>query len=80
VQLNLHVPKDRERLLGRLDTAARRLGKPKNQFVLDALERFLDVEVGNSDRADGELRLPRLHLGDVKPWRREDLYLDREDR
>ncbi|TMC09932.1 MAG: hypothetical protein E6J41_09615 [Chloroflexi bacterium] len=79
MQLNLHVPKDRERLLGRLDAAARRLGKPKNQVVLDALERYLEAEIGGSDRGVGELRLPRLHLGDVRPWRRQDLYLDRED-
>jgi hypothetical protein len=77
VQLNLHVPKDRERLLGRLDSAARRLGKPKNQVVLDAIERYLEEQDGGS-RAAGGLVLPVLHLG-VRPFRRADAYLDDDE-
>ena len=78
MQLNLHVPKDRERLLGRLETTARRLGRPKNQVVLDAIERYLEEQDGGSGRA-GELQLPALHLGAMVPWRRADLYLDEEE-
>jgi hypothetical protein len=79
MQLNLHVPKDRERLLGRLDSAARRLGKPKNQVVLDAIERYLEEQDGGSRQATGELRLPALHLGPMKPWHRADLYVEEEE-
>jgi hypothetical protein len=77
VQLNLHVPKDRERLLGRLEAAARRLGRPKNQVVLDAIERYLEEEAGGARRPSGGLQLPKLHLGNAAPWERADLY-DRE--
>lgn len=76
MQLNLHVPKDRERLLGRLEVAARRLGRPKNQVVLDAIERYLEEQDGASARAKEPLNLPVLHLGVMTPFRRADLYLD----
>jgi hypothetical protein len=78
MQLNLHVPKDRERLLGRLESAARRLGRPKNQVVLDAIERYLEEQDGGSQRAKGELHLPALHLG-VRPFTRADIYDDEDD-
>jgi hypothetical protein len=78
MQLNLHVPKDRERLLGWLDSAARRLGRPKNQVVLDAIERYLEEHDGGSRRAKGGLVLPVLHLG-VRPFRRADAYLDDDE-
>jgi hypothetical protein len=78
MQLNLHVPKDRERLLGRLEVAARRLGRPKNQVVLDAIERYLEEQEGGPQGPDGGLSLPVLHLG-VKPFRRADIYEDEED-
>jgi hypothetical protein len=78
MQLNLHVPKDRERLLGRLDAAARRLGRPKNQVVLDAIERYLEDQESSS-RREGGLRLPVLHLGAVEPWVRADLYEDDDE-
>jgi len=78
MQLNLHVPKDRERLIGRLEVAARRLGRPKNQVVLDAIERYLEEQGGGPQRPAGGLRLPVLRLG-VKPFRRADIYDDEED-
>jgi hypothetical protein len=78
MQLNLHVPKDRERLLGRLESAARRLGRPKNQVVLDAIERYLEEQDGGSQRTAGEFHLPALHLG-VRPFRRADVYLDDDE-
>jgi hypothetical protein len=78
MQLNLHVPKDRERLLGRLESASRRLGRPKNQVVLDAIERYLEEQDGGSQRAKGGLVLPVLHLG-VRPFRRADAYLDDDE-
>lgn len=75
MQLNLHVPKDRERLLGRLESAARRLGRPKNQVVLDAIERYLEEQESGTQHGGG-LRLPVLHLGVVQPFVRADLYED----
>jgi hypothetical protein len=78
MQLNLHVPKDRERLLGRLESTARRLGRPKNQVVLDAIERYLEEQEGGS-RQVGGLCLPVLHLGVVQPFVRADLYEDEDE-
>ena len=75
MQLNLHVPKDRERLLGRLESAARRLGRPKNQVVLDALERYLEEQDGGRSPVAGGL-IPVFHLGGVAPFERADLYDD----
>jgi hypothetical protein len=77
VQLNVHVPKERERLLGRLEGAARRLGKPKNQVVLDAIERYLADEEEGPGAAAGTVGIPVFHLGDVAPFTRADLYAER---
>lgn len=44
MQLNVYVPKDKEPLLGELDSAAKRTGRAKNELVLEALERFLREE------------------------------------
>ena len=74
MQLNLHVPKDRERLVARLEAAARRLDRPKNQVVLDAIERYLEETDGVEQRAAGEFRLPVFHMGGVYPFKRADLY------
>jgi hypothetical protein len=41
VQLNIYVPRDKEHLVLRLDEVAKALGRPKNEMVLEALERFL---------------------------------------
>jgi hypothetical protein len=76
MQLNLHVPKDRERLVGRLDAAARRLGRPKSQIVLDALERYLDADEGGPAWQIGQSVVPVFHLGEMPPFRRADLYDD----
>ena len=78
MQLNLHVPKDRERLVGRLESAARRLGRPKNQVVLDAIERYLEEQDRGSQGPEGGLVLPKLHLG-VRPFRRADIYADDDE-
>ena len=65
MQLNIYVPKERRRLLEELDSTARRTGRPKNDLVLEAVERFLD-----------ELR-PQwqvFHMGGVEVPSRADLY------
>ncbi len=41
VQLNIDIPHDKEHLVSRLDQVAKALGRPKNELVLEALERFL---------------------------------------
>ena len=43
MQLNIYVPQDMEHLVLRLDEVAKALGRPKNEMVLEALERFLAV-------------------------------------
>ncbi len=65
VQLNIYVPANREDVIARLEEASRRLGRPKNELVLQALEEFLKT-----------LRpeLPKYRLGPIKPWRRAELY------
>jgi hypothetical protein len=74
VQLNLHVPKDRELLVGRLESAAHQLGRPKNQIVLDAIERYL--EDGDDRRVVDHGGIPVFHMGTIAPFRRADLYAD----
>lgn len=76
MQLNLHVPKDRERLLGRLERAAHRLGRPKNQVVLDAIERYLEEDPGERRPKAEQSGLPVFHMGTIAPFRRADIYRD----
>jgi hypothetical protein len=76
VQLNVHVPREREALIARLDHAARRLGRPKNQVVLDAIERFLAASALEEGvgRIEG---IPTFHMGAGAPFTRGDVYADR---
>jgi len=65
MQLNIYVPKTRAGVLAELDRLSRETGRQKSELVLDALERYLS----------GKAReLGRYHLGEVKPWKRGDLY------
>jgi hypothetical protein len=41
VQLNVYLPKAKAALLDRLDEAAKRTGKPKNELVVEAIEAYL---------------------------------------
>ena len=78
VQLNLHVPKDRERLLSELDRAARELDRPKSQLVLDALERYLK-DLDERLVRDLDEDIPVYDLGPMRPFDRGELYAERED-
>ena len=78
VQLNLHVPKDRERLLSELDRAARELDRPKSQLVLDALERYLK-DLDERLVRDLDEDIPVYDLGPMRPFDRRELYAERED-
>ena len=51
MQLNIYVPKEKEALLARLDAVSKEQGRPKNEMVIEALERYLrltrvSVELG----------------------------------
>jgi hypothetical protein len=50
VQLNVHVPKEREHLLGELERVAEELNRTKSQLVLDAVESYLKVLRGQITR------------------------------
>lgn len=76
MQLNLHVPKNRERLLGRLESAARRLGRPKNQVVLDAIERYLKEDESDRQHRADQGGIPVFHMGAITPFKRADIYAD----
>jgi hypothetical protein len=68
VQLNLYIPKEKAQLLRALEAAARAWGRPKNEIVLEALERYLA----------GTAPEPGIYsLGEVKPFRRYQLYRER---
>lgn len=43
MQLNIYVPHNKEHIVGRLNEISGALGRPKNEIVLEALERFLAV-------------------------------------
>jgi len=71
MQLNIYVPKTRAGVLAELDRVSRETGRLKSELVLEALERYL----AGKPRALG-----RYHLGEVRPWKRGDLYDDRMKR
>lgn len=78
MQLNVHVPKDREELLSRLDRLAHDLDRTKSQVVLDAVETYLSAlqaEIGRDLDDD----VPVYDLGQIAELRRKDLYDERED-
>lgn len=74
VQLNIHVPREREAVIAELEAEATASGRAKNQIVLDALTAYLRPR-----HRDGR-RKPRLrtsNLGAVGELRRADLYEER---
>ena len=70
MQLNIYVPQDKAHLIERLDEVCKSLGRPKNEMVLEALERFLAV-----NRSPAELPLRRGKI--IGSLSREDIYRDR---
>lgn len=65
MQLNIYVPKEKEELIAVLDQAARVTGRPKNELVLEALERYLPTATPG---------LGKFSLGAVKSTRRVEVY------
>ena len=76
MQLNIHVPKERESIIAELEAAAAASGKPKNQIVLDALTAHLKPR--GSPKA-GKPRLRTWKLGAAAELRRVDLYEERTE-
>lgn len=71
MQLNIYVPKARAGILAELDRMSRESGRQKSELVLEALERYLAAKPRT---------LGRYHLGEVRPWKRGELYDDRMKR
>ncbi len=65
MHLNIYVPANRQHVIARLEEASRRLGRPKNDLVLQALEEFLKTP---------RPELPKYRLGPIRPWKRAELY------
>lgn len=78
MQLNVHVPKDREELLEELARAAHDLDRTKSQLVLDAVERYLGDLKERLGR-DLDEDIPVYDLGPMTPFSRAELYQERED-
>lgn len=76
MQLNIHVPKEREALIAELEAEAVACGKPKNQIVLDALTAHLRPQLR---RARSKPRLRTWQLGAATGLRRADMYEERAD-
>ena len=68
MQLNIYVPREKEDVVAALDEAARRLGRQKNELVIEALESYLAVE---------RPPLGVFHLGQVPAFDRDDLYVEK---
>jgi hypothetical protein len=68
--MNIYVPKNKEALLAALDRAATLSNRPKNELVLEALERYLT----GTERS---VEFKSFSLGDMRTGRREELYRDR---
>lgn len=73
MQLNIHVPKEREAVIAQLDAMAAAGGRPKNQVVLDALEAYLAPR----RRSTAPPRLRPRRLGVRDRLHRADLYAER---
>ncbi len=70
MQLNVYVPGNRRGVVRLLDAASKQSGRPKNELVLEAIERFLRTAAVTHVAPS----LGRHHLGHVRTGRRGDLY------
>ena len=68
MQFNIYVPKEKAHVLAALDRAAQLTGRPKNELVLEALEKYLP----KAPEEPG-----RYSMGAVNFPRRSDLYEER---
>ncbi|MGI6626923.1 MAG: hypothetical protein ACOX4K_00960 [Bacillota bacterium] len=70
MQLNIYIPKGKESLLSRLDSIAGRLGKAKNEIVIEALEQYFRLYAGT-------VQLGRYNSRVTGSLSRRDIYGDR---
>jgi len=70
LQLNIYVPKGKEGILAKLDAVSRDLGKPKNEIVIEALERYLRLSAATIELG----RYPTKVVGSLS---RKEIYGDR---
>lgn len=74
MQLNIHVPREREAVIAELEAEATASGRAKNQIVLDALTAYLRPR---RRRSGPKPRLRTWNLGAAGEFRRADLYEER---
>ncbi len=72
MQLNVYVPKDKLKLLQKLDAATKRTGKQKNELVLEALEAYLE----KTQVAEEKPVWKTYDLGVIGNLSREEIYDD----
>lgn len=72
MQLNIYIPKEKARILTILDQLAETTKRPKNELILEALERYLPGATPEP--------LKKFSLGNVKAISRADIYEGRFDR
>ncbi len=70
MQLNIYIPKEKEELLARLDSVSKERGKPKNEIVIDAIERYLRLVVVSAE-------LGKYAMGETGSLSRRDIYGER---
>lgn len=70
MQLNIYVPKEKEGLLAQLDAVSKERGRPKNEIVIDALERYLRLAVASAE-------LGKYAMGVTGSLSRRDIYESR---
>ena len=67
MQLNIYVPKEKEGLLAQLDAVSKERGKPKNEIVIDAIERYFRLVVVSAE-------LGKYAMGETGLLSRRDIY------
>ncbi len=73
MQLNIYVPKDREPTLRHLDRVSRRVGRPKSELVLAAIDAYLDA-IDGEGRSGSQRALRTFDLGRGEVPARSELY------
>ncbi len=66
MQLNIYIPKEKSAILIALEQTAQVSGRPKNELVMEALERYLPTVA--------PVTLGEFSLGEIKLARRADIY------
>ncbi|MBC7083519.1 MAG: hypothetical protein PWR07_1753 [Bacillota bacterium] len=66
MQLNIYVPKEKATLIRTLEQTAKLTGRPKNELIIEALERYLP--------STAKVSLGQFHLGEVRAMERATLY------